>query len=310
MAMSLKYRGTFMDVCGVAWKVEIYKKSESDQSQGTVLMSDNLTFDADSPLVIEWGSIERYECLWGSTATLKVISLTDREFTDLYSIKPGSIRMDVYRSTSRRGPNFVFKLYWSGCLDPEFYEEPYERLDNYTVTLTFSDFGILDRIRYKLTGMQNLSDIVDYALEKTGITYGSIDRSMITTTFPDGESITGGGLSVRSDNFIDEDGKASTIKDALEGILQPLAVRIAQRGGIIYLYDLNGLHAKETANEIEWDGSTQKMSTGKVANNVIVTYSPYSSSKIVDSDDLKYTGKYDADHYNFLSETMTFDEGY
>ena len=254
-----------------------------------------LEFPADSPLVIEWQREDKEKVICGSSATLKIISPGDRTYEDLYTIEVGRIRMDVYRDNL---------LYWSGAIDPEFYEEPYEQAQGYEVSLTFSDFGILDRIKYDLTGIRTLREIVQYAITRMGIQYGGIDTSHVSTKFSDGSSIANGGLSVRSENFVDEDGEASTLYEALEGVLQPLAIRIVQRAGKVYLYDLNGLYNDGTAKEIAWDGDRQTMGADKVANNVVVSFSPYSSAELIDGE-LEYKGKYDVEHTNLSGEAPT-----
>ena len=247
-----------------------------------------LEFPADSPLVIEWQREDKEKPVCGSAATLKIISPGDRTYEDLYTIEVGRIRMDVYRDG---------QLYWSGAIDPEFYEEPYERAWGYEVSLTFSDFGILDRIEYDLKGVRTLREIVQHAVGRAGILYGGIDTSLVSTTFEDGAPITGGGLSVRSDNFTDEDSETSTLYEVLEGVLQPLAARIVQREGKIYLYDLNGLYSSGGVGAIEWDGDSQTLGTDKVANKVRVTFSPYSSAELM-SGEVDYLGKYDVEHVN------------
>lgn len=274
----LRYSGEFVSRAGAVWRVDIMQEAAA-----AFAAVGELTFPADSPLVIEWPRADKEAVVCGSNATLKLISPSDRTYEDLYSIEVGRVRMDVYRDDT---------LYWSGQIDPEFYEEPYERLDGYEVIITFSDFGILDRIRYDLTGIKTLRSIIEHALSKADIKYTAIDTSLITTKFEDDTTITGGGISMRSDNFYDEDGEASTLYEALEGILQPLAVRIVQRAGKIWLYDLNGLYTAGTAKAIEWDGDSQTMGTDKVANNVIVSFSPYSSAEGL-SGEVEYGGKFD-----------------
>lgn len=291
----LRYTGEFLSRNGITWRVDIMQ--EADTPFETV---GYLTFPADSPLVIEWQREDKETVILGSNATLKIISPGDRTYEDLYTIEVGRIRMDVYKDNA---------LYWSGALDPEFYEEPYEAASGYEVSLTFSDFGILDRLKYDLTGMQTLRNIVTYTLQRAGILYGGLNTTYITTRFTDNASITNGGISVRSENFIDEDGEASTLYEVLEGILQPLAVRIIQRAGTIYLYDLNGLYTKGNAKSIQWDGDNQTMGTDKVANNVIISFSPYSSAELF-SDEMEYGAKYDIEHTNLTSNapTVSYDE--
>ena len=240
----LRYSGEFLSVAGVVWRAEIMQ--EADAAFETVGV---LEFDADQPLVIEWGHKSKEEVICGSVATLKIISPGDRTYEDLYSIDVGRIRLDVYRND---------RLYWSGCIDTEFYEEPYEQANGYSVMLTFSDFGVLDRLKYELAGMQTLAALVSYCVGRSGIICSGIDDSLISTQI----SASSGAmrladLKVRSDNFYDEDGEASTLAEVIEGILQPLALRMVQRAGKVYVYDINGLYTKATTKPIEWDGASQ-----------------------------------------------------
>lgn len=216
MAKYLRYAGEFLSHAGITWRVEILQ--EADQPFASV---GALTFEADEPLLIEWKKTDKEEVLCGSTATIRVESPGDRTYEDLYAIEVGKIRMDVYRAGL---------LYWSGALDPEFYEEPYERASKYPVSFTFSDFGILDRLKYNLSGMQTLYAIITDALGRSTISYTSIDQSLISS-YLDSSKLTLGALRVRSDNFYDEDGEATTLKETLEGILLPLGLRLVQRNG-------------------------------------------------------------------------------
>ena len=261
----LRYMGEFLSVSGVTWRAEILQEADAEfESVGT------LTFLADAPLVIEWGNKSKEEVICGSTATLKIISPGDRTYEDLYSIDVGRVRLDVYRDNA---------LYWSGCIDTEFYEEPYEQLKEYTVSLSFSDLGVLDRLKYDVANMQTLYDIVSYCVGRCGINCGGIDDSLISTQLTASGSALGlSDLKVRSDNFYDEDGEALTLAEVIEGILQPLALRMIQRAGKIYVYDINGLYTKAPTKQIVWDGNSQTMGVDVVYNNAKITWSTYAQS--------------------------------
>ncbi|MDE5989099.1 MAG: hypothetical protein K2H17_06850 [Duncaniella sp.] len=264
MAKFLRYMGEFLSRAGVVWRVEILQ--ETDAPFNPV---GSLTFEADEPLVIEWDHVEKDEVICGSIATLRIESPGDRTYEDLYTIVPGRIRMDVYRNNS---------LYWSGALDPEFYEEPYEKAANYPVSLTFSDFGVLDRLKYDLSGMHTLNEIVGYCLNRTAIN-SIIDESLISTCLtPGGAKMSLVDLKVRSDNFYDEDGEPLSLKEVLEGALQPLALRVVQRAGRVFVYDLNALY-QAAPKQIEWSGDSQTMGVDRVYNNAKITWSPYAQSK-------------------------------
>ena len=279
MAMALRYMGEFLSRKGVVWRVEILQ----DNYSGNV---GQLTFEADEALVINWKHTDKEEVICGSEATLKIESPGDRTYEDLYTIEVGKIRMDVYRENS---------LYWSGTLDPEFYEEPYEKARYYVVTLTFSDFGILDRLKYNLSGMQTLEAILLDAIDRSKVCASLLANSYCTTYFAGTNTKAAlSALSMRSENFYDEDAEPSTLKEVVAGILQPLAMKMIQRNGHIYIFDLNGLYTLAQSRAITWDGDSQTMGVDKVANNVKVNFSPYSSAELINGE-LEYGGEYSAD---------------
>ena len=260
----LRYSGEFLSRTGAAWKVNILQEAEEDFEHVGVL-----DFDVE-PLNIEWKREDKENVICGSSATLQIISPSDRTYEDLYIIEVGRIRMDVYRNNA---------LYWSGALDPEFYEEPYESEKGYTVPLTFSDFGILDRLKYCWTGILPIRTIITNALLQSTINYGGLDETLISTKLSaSGSAMSLQDLSVRSDNFYDEDGEASTLKETIEGILQPLGLRMVQRKGKVYVYDLNGLYTLAQSASVVWDGNRSTMGVDKVANNVKITWNTYAQS--------------------------------
>lgn len=296
MAKSLRYSGAFLSKAGVTWRCDIWQETASAYPA-----VGDLDFPADDPLVIEWEHRDKEDVICGSTATLKVISPGDRTYADLYAVAPASIRLDIYRAGS---------LYWSGCLDPEFYEEPYQSRDGYEVSLIFSDFGIWGRLKYDAgSPYRTLRGILQQALGKAGINYSSIDESMISTQVKPGAAMTLADIEVRSDNFIDEDGNRSSLEDVVEGAFQPLSLKIVQREGKVWVFDINGLYGSEPIlREVRWTGDAQTMGTDKTANGIKITFSPYAKSEISDGA-LEYKGKYDLDHYN-LRGTAPADSDY
>lgn len=285
-----RYSGIFASRDGILWKAVIMQ--ESDRAFSTV---GELAFPAEEPLIIEWGETDKDEPVASSSATLTLLSPGDRTYEDLYTIEVGRIRLDVYR-------NGV--LYWSGVLDPEFYEEPYISNSDYEVSLTFSDFGILDRLKYGLSGRQNCYELLTYILQASRISYQSIESHISTTLAGSGNS----GLAqfdVRSDNFFDEDGEASTLREVLDGILQPLALRIQQRNGKIWVYDLNCAFSELRSRKIEWTSDDQVMGVDKVVNNAKIKLSTYSSAELL-TDELTYPGEYSEDMTNITND----DKGY
>ena len=240
MAMELRYMGEFLSREGVAWRVEIRQEAPAPFEEVGAL-----TFEANQALTIEWTEKKKEEVVCGSVATIQIESPGDRTYEDLYTIEVGQIRMDAYREG---------RLYWSGMLDPEFYEEPYERAANYEVSLTFSDFGILQRKKYALAGMRTIQEVLEMCMREAGFIHTGIDQTLISTGLYGSTPLQLSDIKIRSDNFYDEDGEASTLEDVLTGIFQPLGLRLVQRCGKIYVYDLNGLYSKAKTAEAIWSG--------------------------------------------------------
>ena len=290
--MKEMYRGRLGSQDGVQWEVVLLGQDES--VTGT---AGELRMPADEPLVIEWQETAKEDPVVSSAATLRVISPGDRTYEGLYAIEPGSVRMDVYREGA---------LYWSGAMDTELYEEPYATTEGYEVELTFTDMGILERLKFDLSGVQNCRDLLEYALEKSGINYTAIDESLMTTTVAG--AAAGGGLEqlmVRSENWYDEDGEASTLREVVEGILQPLGLRLEQRNGKMWVYDLNGAYESLPTEEVRWMGDDQTLSVDKVVNNAKISLSTYSSAEVM-SGDLTYPGTVKSGKTNITNQSLGY----
>lgn len=284
--MKVTHSGAFESIDGHIYTVEIRQSGTFDSEPDEMLLG-------DTPLTIEWGHQDKHEPLQGSTATLTVESQTDRQYIGLYAIDPLEVRMDVYRDG---------ELYWSGHLDAEFYEEPYERGDHYDVSLTFSDLGVLDRMDYACptgAGAMSIEEMVMAAIDAADLGHCELQTNLVSTTAPGGKNAVS-AVAVRCDNFIDEDGKPMKWKEALEGALQPLGMKLTQRAGKFHIYDLNGLYEFADAPEAYWTSDSQTLGVDRVAQKAVVKFSPYSEPTLL-SDELEYGGKYDLDHSNIGS---------
>lgn len=287
MAKQVRYRGEFLSRKGARWKAEIWQESETAFAE-----VGDLDFDATEAVTIEWSSVAMEDVICGSSATLTILSPGDRTYTDLYTEEPGQIGLDLYREGA---------LYWSGTLDSEFYEEPYEMYSGYPVRLTFSDFGVLDRLQYRLEGEQTLRDILTDALSLAKIG-GTIDDGYISTKFTDDTFVRLSDISVRSDNFSDEEGARASYKEVIEGMFQPLGIKMMQREGRVWLYDINGIYYS-AGTPIRWSGTSQTLGTNKVANSIKVTFSPYGADGL-DNSEVEYTGVTDSALKNFGNDDV------
>ena len=239
---------------------------------------------ADSPLTIEWNEADKIEPIQGSKATLTLASDTDRKFIDLYSVEAGAIRLDVYRASA---------LYWSGTLDTELYEEPYSYKDNYDVQITFSDFAVWDRLKWDLRGFQTINGVINDLLAKSQLGLSTYDKTNVSTRTTAGADIFT-NVQISADNFYDDDDVADSCRDALEAILQPLALRIVQRAGRIYIYDLNSIYSKIPV-QVAWDGSDAVLAADKVYSDIIINFDPNFKSTLVEAKirNLQITNSFD-----------------
>lgn len=316
------YSGTFAGLgprpdVEVDWKIELYRES----AEGSMMEEPKeLKFPID-PLEITWDQWKPEQAVQGSMATLKIESMTDREFIDFYTQKTGEMWMKVYRRTRDmqpqvKDPDTGWHLVWRGSLDPEFYEEPYESLNGYTVTLTFSDFGALDRLdfrpaaifgnrTYQIAGLCNIEQLVGAAMAEAGM-IDALDEwvALREKRKRDGLTMISGRvcytqfyemeewvqladlhrISVLAANFFDEKGEPSSWRDVLEAVLLPFGLHIVQRGNVL-IYDTASLIERAGAGwPIHWSSDSQTLSAAETYSKVTVNFNPYQVDRIVDPD--------------------------
>lgn len=272
MSLGIKYSGSFVGQKGTVWRADILV-------DGYIGEIGELTFPSKKPLEIEWPDRGKEEVLCGSTATLRIESPGDRTYTCLYTVAVGSVALRVYRRGIRELEDV---LWWTGTLDTEFYEEPYERLFGYDVSLTFQDFGILDRLRFTMSGAPTLITILQDALSRSRLDVLSLECDGMSTDVGsvDSRDVLR-EVSVQSSNFYDEDGESMSLAEVLKGVLQPLGGRMVQRCGRVYVYDLHALShgwAGEGTYDVVWDGKQQTLGVDRTSNRVKVTWSPYAQT--------------------------------
>lgn len=286
------YTGYIPALRSTPWYVEIWVKSEQD----TITAPRELRFPAEDALTIEWEEMPPEQVMQSSSARLRVISMFDREFVDLYAYKPGDVTLRVYKCGSTLSS---VTLYWQGTLDPEFYEEPYESAQGYTVEFTFTDFGSLNRIDYDLKGLVDLDTLIKHILEQAGFMPDwKLLRTGITTSFVDSDTpLKLSDLACDSANWYNEDGKPSTLEEVLRGVLQPLALHITQQNGKVCIYDTDALY-QSVPRAIHWSSDSQTLAAAETYNKVKVTFSAYADGSI-GLPDYEYTAKTSPSLVNF-----------
>ena len=290
MAKQIIYWGEFRSVAGTLYRVEILSDDKSYTAQ-------RVYFPYDTPVEIEWNEVDKLEPVQGACLTLSLVSKADRQFIDLYSIEVGKVRIDVYRDGD---------LYWSGMLDPELYEEPYSQKKDYDVSFSFSDFAPLDRKKWNKTGICSIQEVIDTCLSESGINYTELVKYISTSIPETKEPIDLATLNVLCENFYDEEGEAMTMRKVLDETLRPFALRMVQKGGKIYLYDLNAIYSDMIAEEVYWDSTDAQLGVDGVYNNVKVTFSPYADAELINGELEHDEMLPDADTYSFSVEHPSY----
>lgn len=293
MIKTTTHTGSFDGLDGSRWRIDIWEEREQACAE-----AGELRFDADQPAVIEWPEKAKHEPLQSSCCTLRLMSMTDRQYVGLYAIAPGQCGVKVYRDGS---------LYWSGTLDTEMYEEPYESAYGYTVQVSFTDFGIFGRRKCALSGSKTIRQIITAALAETEAGLSTAIVEMVSTASPREEDAASpsvlDAVAVDCSNFVDEDGKPMTWQEALEGTLQPLALSLVQRAGKAYVYDLHALATAEDAESVEWAGDESTLGVDSVYNAVRIKWSAYvQDGDLLDAETWGDKPKLKGDAFNLNSE--------
>ncbi|MEG0807661.1 MAG: hypothetical protein RR410_04840 [Alistipes sp.] len=268
MSQTLRYWGEFRSVKGDLYRVEILR-----EDGGVQVTPERIGFAYDEPAEIEWSEVDKLEPVQGSCLTLTLDSDTDRRFLNLYTVEVGTIRADVYRNGL---------LYWSGLLDPELYEEPFSQKQDYDVSILFSDFAILDRKMWEGKGILSIRQVIDNCLKAAGFKYTDLVQHISTKLSANAiEVLTLDEVQIIGENFYDEEDEPMTMREVLEEVLRPFALRIVQKNGRIYIYDLNAIHTLAT-QRVVWSDVDASLEADCLYNNVKVTFSPYADGQLID----------------------------
>lgn len=274
------YAGGFFDRARHMWRVEIWH--DGADAAGAPLEQQQLTLPAD-PLELEWSATELHESLQGSSATLRVVSNSDREFLWLYTAKDCTRGLNVYCDS---------RLYWTGTLDPEFYEEPYQTDRRYEVSLTFSDFAPADRLKWDAAkgteSMQTLTGVLSDFARALCIDHLALHTSNISTFIEQGGRLDNlDVLQIDRGRFFDSDGEPLTLREAVEAVFMPLGLKITQRAGRLCVYDIHAMATEATADLIDWSADRQTLSVSETYSDITLKFDPANRDTIL-SDECTY----------------------
>lgn len=274
MSLYRRYKSRFCDINKIQYDIEIWQDAEK------AFTVEEITLVREA-VIIEWTKQDKLEPIRSSAVTLQILCQSDRKFIDLYTVAVKTVRLNIYRAGS---------LYWSGTIDTELYEEPYYTPKGYVVSLTFSDFAVLSRIKWNKTGFKKINEVINVCIDAMGINYKSIEKHLSTKMNSYDTNDIFSSLSILSDNFYNEDGEADNLQDVLEYVLTPFTAHIQQKNGAIHIFDINHL-VNNTPTLVKWVRRDSLLSVDKVYNNARITFSAYEQTDILsaemDEDDYK-----------------------
>lgn len=263
----LRYYGELKSNNGTMYRAEIWQESS------TPFVAKEIQFGPDG-IEIEYSDVEKWEPIQGSSCTLSVWSETDRQFVGLYTAREGDVILQIYRNKT---------LYWCGNIDTELYEEEFASASDYAVSITFNDFGALQRKNWNLHGFATVRQILTHIIGEAGIYYRGIVEKISTKLASSAVTTIATDVSINQDNYYDEDGKAMSMYEVLEYTLQAFGLRIVQRGGWIYVYDMQAL-VNEPTEQIYWTDTDAYYTVDRTYNNVKISLSTFEKVKLIDEE--------------------------
>ncbi|MCR5038052.1 MAG: hypothetical protein K6A94_01780 [Bacteroidales bacterium] len=245
MSYQIAYTTQFHSLKNVLWKIDIYINDYVGRPV-------EIKLDGDEPCVIEWPETDKMDVVQSSTCTLRVSNESDRQMVQLMN------NIDAGCMVWRDG-----KPYWAGHLDDSIYEEPYSFKTGYVTELTFSDFGLLNRRPFTLTGKHSVWDILLDILAPTGFGNGTVGYAYSLLNPSTHQPIQLYNLYINTDRFKKDSesfGEMTTKREVLEDVLRPFGLRIMQKNGLICIYDIEYLRDhQELQKEVVWKGTDATM---------------------------------------------------
>ena len=210
-----------------------------------------------------------------SGATLKLVG--SDYLQKLFSTQYQRFKVNLVRTGS---------VIWTGFITPELYSQDY---DNSLFELEIECISALSTLEY-----------IDFKQEGATISLLGIIKKCITENkgdfravyIPNAYTSSLDGITVSTANFIDEDGKAMTLKECLEETCKFLNWTITEYDGIVYFIDMDYIKAGKTSYTNILTSTTTTLSStinlrdipSKGNNNQLSILGGYNRAVVIDSD--------------------------
>lgn len=269
MSYQKAYTTQFHGLDDTLWNIDIY-------IDGYDARPVEIKLEGDEPCVIDWQETGKTDVVQGATCTLRVSNESDRQMLRLMS------HTNAYIIVSRDG-----KQYWKGYQDDAIYEEPYSFAKAYVTELTFSDFGALNRVSFGFEGVRSVDDIVRDCLGSIGYGNGTIINLYTSLLDPKTrQPITLDMLYINDRRFASGGGswgERKSKREVLEETLRPLGLRIMQKNGQIYIYDIEWLRDHDYCHNYPvWKGTDAYLRGSETFGLYEVAFEPDARETIAD----------------------------
>lgn len=209
-----------------------------------------------------------------SGATLKLVG--SDYLQKLFSTQYQKFKVNLVKAGS---------VIWTGFITPELYSQDY---DNSLFELEIECISALSTLEY-----------IDFKQEGATVSLLGIIKKCITESKGDFRAVyipnvytsSLDGITVSTANFIDEDGKAMTLKECLEEVCKFLNWTVTEYDGCIYFIDMDYIKAGKTSYTNILTSTTTLSSTinlrdipSKGNSNLLSILGGYNKAIVIDSD--------------------------
>ncbi|MEO3230282.1 hypothetical protein ABHC61_11360 [Parabacteroides merdae] len=210
-----------------------------------------------------------------SGATLKLVG--SDYLQKLFSTQYQKFKVNLVKAGS---------VIWTGFITPELYSQDY---DNSLFELEIECISALSTLEY-----------IDFKQEGATVSLLGIIKKCITESkgnfravyIPNVYTSSLDGITVSTANFIDEDGKAMTLKECLEEVCKFLNWTVTEYDGCIYFIDMDYIKAGKTSYTNILTSTTTTLSStinlrdipSKGNSNLLSILGGYNKAIVIDSD--------------------------
>lgn len=264
MSYKLKYYSDFQTVENILCRLEIWEDTESIiQSEEVVIENNSIHLKMDD------GGF--FEQIHATSLDFSLISMENFQFHSLFSSGIFKHKVLLYKTGV---------LIFSGFIDSETYEEPYEQYDRYTVDVSCGNIKILNRIDYNSAGFATIGEIINDIFNQVGIfsTTWMVNKKMVSPSNTTYDLID---VVVNKERFYSDDDKI-TYYEVLEEVLKTFNLKVFIVNNYAYILDLRA-YSSLTKYDLEEVGiNSGVLGVADIYKSLQITFNPDANKELFD----------------------------